>query len=453
MHPRMTVWSALAMMAFMMPVATLAQSGSAGLLPQSEAASDRPLTVATPSENDLAALRYFVEKEDEPAIIAEQERLARRFPDADLDAITARLRSGEVIDTTLAWDLINQDRFDEARLEIARLQSIEASWHPPAEMVEVMRAREGESVMEDALQRRDLNAAVQAAQDFPELVTCARVNTPWRIAELMGDYQQVQPALDVYASTAINCTDINIVVASLQKGHGLAGSDDWTRSAFAAAQERHVTHTEQLEIELDALLGREEEVAPAPVVVTRLDRARTATNRGDYNECLRILQGLSRPSEELARGWCLHNLGQNAQAQAAFNRAAANGSGSVRREARYALTLSYFAAGDFAKGKALRDTTKFTSSEQKVVERVYLGSAAQNAFDRGRHRDTLVYLDNLTLQGIPLSRGQLMIQGWALARLGRRGDARQVFQTVQATAPGSDVNAALRSISGSANDR
>ena len=126
---------------------------------------------------------------------------------------------------------------------------------------------------------------------------------------------------------------------------------------------------------------------------------------------------------------------------------------SVRREARYALTLSYFAAGDFAKGKALRDTTKFTSSEQKVVERVYLGSAAQNAFDRGRHRDTLVYLDNLTLQGIPLSRGQLMIQGWALARLGRRGDARQVFQTVQATAPGSDVNAALRSISGSANDR
>ena len=252
MHPRMTVWSALAMMAFMMPVATLAQSGSAGLLPQSKAASDRPLTVATPSENDLAALRYFVEKEDEPAIIAEQERLARRFPDADLDAITARLRSGEVIDTTLAWDLINRDRFDEARLEIARLQSMEASWHPPAEMVEVMRAREGESVMEDALQRRDLNAAVQAAQDFPELVTCARVNTPWRIAELMGDYQQVQPALDVYASTAINCTDINIVVASLQKGHGLAGSANWTRSAFAAAQERHVTHTEQLEIELDA---------------------------------------------------------------------------------------------------------------------------------------------------------------------------------------------------------
>ena len=33
-----------------------------------------------------------------------------------------------------------------------------------------------------------------------------------------------------------------------------------------------------------------------------------------------------------------------------------------------------------------------------------------------------------------------------LARLGRKNDAREVFRTVQATAPGSDVDRALRSL-------
>lgn len=406
----------------------------------------QPLTVSGPTENDLAALRYFLDQNDEPAIIAEQERLARQFPDADIDAITARIRAGNVIDTTYAWELVNEDRYDEWRVEVARLQSIDPSWEPPAEMIAVLRQREGQSRFEADFLRRDLNAAVQTAYDYPELVTCERVNNPWRLGELMTDYDQIQPALDTYLNTALTCKDIDIIVASLQKGHAAADSTSWTRGAFEAAQDRHPEHYDRLQLELEELLGRPEDTTPAPVVVTRLDRARTATNNRNYNECLRILQGLTRPTEELARGWCLHNLGQHAQAQAAFNDAAANGSGSVRREARYGLTLSYFAAGSFAQGKALRDTTRFTSSEQSVVERVYLGAAAQNAFGRGRYRDALAFLDNLTLRNVPLTRGQLMVQGWSLARTGRSNEARQVFRTVQATAPGSDVDSALRAL-------
>ena len=407
----------------------------------------QPLAVAQPSEDDLAALRYFIDREDEPAIFAEQERLARRFPDADIDRITERLQSGEVFDTTGAWELINQDRFDEARAEIVRLQGIDPGWQPPPEMNDIIRQREGQSVLEAAFLRRDLNAAIQAAQTYPELVTCERVNTPWRLAELMTDYQQIQSALDTYLSTAVTCADINVIVASLQKGHAIANSPDWTKGAFAAAIDRHPTHTQRLEDELLVLVGPpEEEVEPAPVVVTRLDLARNATNRRDYNECLRLLQGRTSPAEQLARGWCAHNLGQSSQAQAAFNAASAKGSGSVRREARFGLTLSYFSVGEFAQGKALMDTTRFSRSEQKVVDRIYLGAAAQNAFERRRYRDTLAYLDNLTLRGQALSRGQLMIQGWSLARTGRTNDARQVFRTVQATAPGSDVETALSAL-------
>jgi len=372
--------------------------------------AEQPLTVTGPTENDLAALRYFIEQDDEPAIFAEQERLARQFPDADIDAITSRIRSGNVIDTSYAWELVNEDRYDEWRVEVARLQSIDPNWQPSPEMIAVLRQREGQARFEANFIERDLNGAVQTAYDYPELVTCERVNNPWRLGELMTDYDQIQPALDTYLNTALTCKDIDIIVASLQKGHAVADSASWTRGAFEAAQDRHPEHYDRLQLELEALLGRPEDSKPQKVVVSRLDRARAATNARNYNECLRILQGLTRPAEELARGWCLHNLGQHSQAQASFNDAAANGSGSVRREARYGLTLSYFAAGSFTQGKALRDTTRFTSSEQSVVERVYLGAAAQNAFNRGRYRDTLALLDNLTLRNVPLTRGQLMIQ-------------------------------------------
>ncbi|MQW89786.1 hypothetical protein [Sinorhizobium saheli] len=156
--------------------------------------------------------------------------------------------------------------------------------------------------------------------------------------------------------------------------------------------------------------------------------------------------GLS-PETALARGWCLMDLNRPIEAADAFAVALRAPASRLRQDAAYGQSLAYLRAG--LTNKAAVAATKSPQSRARAVElqTAILADRAIAAFDAGRYREALLYLDQRSR--IASERTDLMVlRGYAYMNLKRFAEAKRIFEAVAATGNSdalrgvADVNAA-----------
>lgn len=138
------------------------------------------------------------------------------------------------------------------------------------------------------------------------------------------------------------------------------------------------------------------------------------------------------PQAALARGWCLMDMNRPLEAAASFEVALRASAPAMREDAAYGQSLAYLRAG--LTSKAAVAATKSPQSRARVAElqTAILADRAIAAFDAGRYRETLIFLDQL--RRISSERTDLMVlRGYAYLRLNRFAEAKRLFEAAAAT--------------------
>ncbi|WP_440410392.1 tetratricopeptide repeat protein [Neorhizobium petrolearium] len=141
--------------------------------------------------------------------------------------------------------------------------------------------------------------------------------------------------------------------------------------------------------------------------------------------------GLSS-DQALARGWCLMDLNRPLEAATAFEVALQSRTQRVREDAAYGQSLAYLRLG--LTNRAAVAATKAPQSSQRAVELqvAILADYAISAFDAGRYREALLYLDQRSeLQ--PESADLMVLRGYSYMNLDKPRDALRIFEAVAAT--------------------
>nr|WP_206683477.1 cellulose synthase [Rhizobium changzhiense] len=142
--------------------------------------------------------------------------------------------------------------------------------------------------------------------------------------------------------------------------------------------------------------------------------------------------GQLKPVDALSRGWCLMDINRPMEAISAFEAALQSPSRKVREDAAYGQSLAYLRAG--LSGNAAVAATKAPQNRQRAAELqvAILADRALSAFDAGRYRETLIYLDQraqLQQERIDL----MVLRGYCYLNLKMYGDATRIFEAAAAT--------------------
>ncbi|MBY5544328.1 cellulose synthase [Rhizobium leguminosarum] len=142
--------------------------------------------------------------------------------------------------------------------------------------------------------------------------------------------------------------------------------------------------------------------------------------------------GQLKPADALSRGWCLMDINRPMEAISAFEAALQSPSRKVREDAAYGQSLAYLRAG--LSTNAAVAATKAPQNRQRAAELqvAILADRALSAFDAGRYRETLIYLDQraqLQQERIDL----MVLRGYCYLNLKMYGDATRIFEAAAAT--------------------
>ncbi|TBA84804.1 cellulose synthase [Rhizobium ruizarguesonis] len=141
--------------------------------------------------------------------------------------------------------------------------------------------------------------------------------------------------------------------------------------------------------------------------------------------------GQLKPADALSRGWCLMDINRPMEAISAFEAALQSPTRKVREDAAYGQSLAYLRAG--LSGNAAVAATKAPQNRQRAAELqvAILADRALSAFDAGRYRETLIYLDQraqLQQERIDL----MVLRGYCYLNLKMYGDATRIFEAAAA---------------------
>ncbi|MGK6314127.1 cellulose synthase [Neorhizobium sp. DT-125] len=168
-----------------------------------------------------------------------------------------------------------------------------------------------------------------------------------------------------------------------------------------------------------------------PAVVVQRETRPVETRRTTGCSTTAQATGLS-PDQALARGWCLMDLNRPLEAAAAFEVALQSRTRSVREDAAYGQSLAYLRLG--LTSKAAVAATKAPQNSQRAMELqvAILADRAVSAFDAGRYREALLYLDQRSeLQPEPID--LMVLRGYSYMNLDRHWDALKIFEAAAAT--------------------
>lgn len=424
---------------------------AAGLCALAALAPAPHVTAAELSEADLAALRYFLSINDQASVQAEIERLQTEFPGADVQGTLSALDAvASQIDTTPIWRRIDADEYDEAHQLIAEVKAQNPGWTPPEELVSVLDAKEGQALFETAYAAQDLPAAIAVLADHPTILTCERINNPWRLAEMQRDAALTADALSTYDGILKICREEDFVVATLQKASEITRKEQLVE-LFGVARAHNPELTPRLADLEEELMPAPQSAAPAPAPSSAgaggpspvVARAKAAADRGDWSTCLAVTANVASIDAVNQRAWCAFNFGRTREAIQAFGQVAQRGSGSMARDASYGMILAYAQLGQLDQAASLAGRTKLTSKQRQVVNRTVISKLAVQSFEAGHYRETLTYIDRVQRETGSIDRGLAMLRGWALLKSGRRAEARSQFRRIHDTSPGDDSHRGL----------
>lgn len=446
----------------------------------------------TATQNDLRALIYYLEQNDQAAVQAEMRRLRSAFPDwrppADLNELRApATAAGPAVDEAAIWQRIERNDFSGARGLIEQSRASVPGWQPPSEMLRVLDLNETQAAFDRAVSGRNAPEAIAIARRAPQMFRCDRINNAWQLAEMYALVNQPANALSTYQGVATSCTRINDQAPTLEKADAVASPAQMV-TLFNAARGAAPANTDTLN-QLEARLRAGRGGAPAPVaqaaapapaaqptpqpvaapapapvqaaapqaVMTdaarlplrgdgRIGTVRAAKEAGAWGRCLAASANPRSLEVLYERGWCAYSHDRPAEAVAAFSAVSRAGGGlgaEVQRDANFGLTLSYLGLNMTDQAAAVAAATRLTDAQRRDVETIILDQRAVRAFRLGEHRQTVAYLNALEQQNGSLRRDLAVMRAYAYLEAGQRETARAQFETLHAQLATDETRAGL----------
>ncbi len=318
-------------------------------------------SAAEPSEADKAALRYFARQGDVERLEAELRRLRALYPGWQpsrnlLDP------EGEDVELQAVWDLFGRGDYEGALAAIRERQEREPGWTPPAELDRALRLAIARDDIVEASDAGRWQEVLDLASQNEALLTCANVDTLWRVADAFAKTGNTRRAYDAYAYVLTYCENPAERIASLQKA-----ADTLTPAEI----------TELFALERTGAAGAGEFEA------AKLDIVRGAVARGgedaDYvvpDGWLAILADSARggPVEDaVTLAWYLYRHGNPEDAAGWFRYALSRGAGPSAAEG-YIVSLR--ATGDREKERIAREVAYAWRNESATLMDSYLNAVA-----------------------------------------------------------------------------
>ncbi|WP_323037383.1 hypothetical protein [Pararhodobacter sp.] len=452
---------------------------------------------AEPGAEDLRALIYYLDHDDQRSVQAEMRRLRAEFPrwtpPGDVNQLRAMASSAVAsVDVAPIWARIERNDFAGARVLIDQARSRVPGWSPDAEMLRVLETNESQAAFDEAYARRDVSAAVAAARRTPALMRCDRINNAWRMAELYELSDQTQNALGTYRGVLTSCTRISDVQPTLEKANNIASLAEIT-ALFDVARQASGANAErlnQLEARLRAGRGgsastsataraparQAATTAPAPARTeapsapvaavsspaarsgslplrgdSRLAQTRALKERGNWAGCLAASTNPQSIEILYERSWCAYNLDRAGEALSGFTTTAQSGAGlggDVPRDSRFGMILAYLAMNMTEDGARIAASTNLTQQQRLEVESTILDQRGVRAYHQRDYQQSIAYLTALEQINGSLRRDLAMLRAYAYMNNGQNNEAMAEFTRLHGELATDETRGAIASLRG-----
>jgi hypothetical protein len=451
---------------------------------------------ATPSNDDLRALRFYAENKEKAAVDAELRRLQLEFPGwtppADLTVLSQTQPTKEITDI---YARLARGDIEGVRRVMQATQARYPSWEPPADLTRQVELVEAQVAFDRAVNSRNSEEALRIGKRVPALFRCDRINNAWNLAALQTASGNPARALAAYNQTVRTCTTIPDLVATIEKAETVT-TDAQLNVLVEVAKQRFPAHAATFNaLNARLLAGRgsvstAKVAAVAPVVTTpkqavapvakagsapqpvapqplapqpqtsqpsspisslprtgdsRLSQARAAKEGNRFTDCLALS---ARPaSMDLAyeRAWCAYNLDRSLESMAYFSAAAQAGlGGTVSRDAMFGLTLSMLKQNMTESAADVASRTDLTAQQRQEVEVIILDQRGVAAYNVKEYAASIEYFDALEQSQGSLRRDLALLRGYAYLNMGNRARAREQFQVLHDALATKETAAALK---------
>lgn len=188
--------------------------------PASEPAAPEP--AAAPAADaptpDLTALRYFTREGNQRRVDAEIARLKLLYPGwTPPDDLNAPTQAGDP-ELDRMWQLYAAAKYAEARGAVAARRAADPKWTPPADLTARLNEAEARERLVNASDAKQWETVLAVAAEAPALLTCADVDSLWRVGEAFARTSRSDRARDAYLYVLKNCDDAGARLATVQKG-------------------------------------------------------------------------------------------------------------------------------------------------------------------------------------------------------------------------------------------
>ncbi len=337
-------------------------------------------------------------------------------------------------------------------------------------------------------------AAVAAVRRTPALLRCDRINNAWQMAELYHAAGQTPNAVTTYRGVVQSCTRLTDVVPTLEKANEIATPAEMS-ALFDLARQSAPANRERLdELEIRLRAGRggaspraaapRVAAAPAPVAPSaaptaptaptaaalaptpstplptgslpargdsRIGQVRGFKEQGNWAGCLAASANPRSLDVLYERSWCAYNLDRGGEALAGFTATAQSGGalgGTVPRDARFGMILSYLNMQMTEEGARLAAATDLTRQQRTEVEATILDQRAVRSFHNREYVQTVAYLDALEQLSGSLRRDLAMLRGYAYINNDQHREALSEFTRLDNELSTEETRAALQSLRG-----
>ena len=179
-------------------------------------------------------------------------------------------------------------------------------------------------------------------------------------------------------------------------------------------------------------------VAEAPVPAgqlpvrgdSRITQVRALKEAGNWAGCLAASANPRSLDVLYERSWCAYNLDRSGEALAGFTATAQRGAGlggTVPRDARFGMILSYLDMNMTEEGARLAAATDLTRQQRVEVEATILDQRAVRSYHNRDYAQTIAYVNALEELSGTARRDLAMLRGYAYLNAGQPQRALEEF--------------------------
>ncbi len=422
------------------------------------------------SADDLRALRYYLQQNDQDAAQAELRRLRIAFPDwrppSDLNELMTP-RASATVDEGAIWRQIERRDYAGARQLIEQGRQSVAGWTPPSDLLRALETNEAQDNFTTAVNARDATQAIAIIRRAPQLLSCERINNAWLLADMYILAGQNSNALTAYRNTVQSCPSFGQQQPTLEKSSAIA-SRSQLGDLFSVARQANPgarAQLDQLEARLTgggaapstatAAAPRAQPAAaprrtatPAPAASPapsgsslplrgdgRITEVRRLKEREQFARCLAASQSPRSLDVLYERSWCAFSHDRPTEALVGFQAAARAGDAlgpNIRRDAHFGMALAYLSMNMTEQGAAAAGQVRLTETQHREVEGIVLDQRGVRAYRAGDYRQAIGYFNSYEQTNGALRRDLALLRAYAYLNSGQRAAARAEFERLHA---------------------